>query len=586
MPGPEGWAGTHRAAYALARDTAERVEGRTIVASQENRRGPAAAGRTPGGGARGSGPLDRRTTRQLLTAGACSALVVLAALAAAGVWIFNRTSDISAELLDRNTPALVASVQLESAMVNQESGVRGYGITGRTDFLEPYRTGTAEQARVVPRLRSLAHGDAAATADLRTVQARADRWQTRIARPVAAAPSGAPVALAARRAEEGKAEFDALRAAMTAQQTHLLAERNRTRDQLDHVTGERNAVLVSTVGVLLVLTVLVFAGLRRGVNAPLERLSADVRAVAGGDFDHAVTGSGPADLRLLAADVVGMRRRLAEELLFTNDARDRLDEQAADLRRSNAELEQFAYVASHDLQEPLRKVASFCQLLERRYAEQLDDRARQYIGFAVDGANRMQGLINDLLAFSRVGRLHTDHAPVDLEALLRRTEDSLSIAVEEAGATVTHDPLPTVAGDATQLGMVLQNLLSNAVKFRSPDRPPAVHVGVRRVDDLWEVSVADNGIGIDQAYAEKIFVIFQRLHTRETYPGNGIGLALCKKIVEYHGGTIAIDADHAPGARMTFTLPVSEPEAPQEDAAPDAATAPPSAGERRGAGRA
>lgn len=300
---------------------------------------------------------------------------------------------------------------------------------------------------------------------------------------------------------------------------------------------------------------LVFAGLRRGVTLPLGRLSEDVRHVAGGNFAHPITASGPADLRRLAVDIEGMRGRLADELAFSDSARERLDAQAGELRRSNAELEQFAYVASHDLQEPLRKVASFCQLLQRRYADQLDDRAVQYIDFAVDGANRMQTLIHDLLAFSRVGRLHTDNETVDLEELFSRTTDALSIAIEESGAQVTHDPLPAVSGDATQLGMLLQNLVSNALKFRSAERTPAVELSARFEDGLWHFAVTDNGIGIGAEYAERVFVIFQRLHTREAYPGNGIGLALCKKIVEFHGGTIAIDPAHAPGARITFTLP-------------------------------
>ncbi len=510
--------------------------------------------------------LQGRTTRQLLTAGVCGALVVLALLAGSGASVVARSTAITDELLDHDTPALVASVQLESALINQETGVRGYGLSGQSDFLTPYRSGLDQQKTAVRRLGTLLPGDGIDQRDLTLVLDRTRRWQERIASPIAAASPDTVVDLATARADEGKTEFDAVRTALTTQQAHLEAGRDHTRAQLRHELALRNGVFALIGAMLLLLTVLVFVALRRGVTGPLGRLSADVRAVARGEFGRPVTGTGPADLRRLAADVDAMRGRLAEELSFTNEARDQLDEQAAELRRSNAELEQFAYVASHDLQEPLRKVASFCQLLERRYAEQLDDRARQYIAFAVDGANRMQGLINDLLAFSRVGRLHTDHEPVDLDALFTRTRDSLSLGIEESGAEVTHDTLPTVPGDATQLGMVLQNLLTNAVKFRSPERPAAIHFEAVRQGPLWELSVADNGIGIDQAYAEKVFVIFQRLHTRETYPGNGIGLALCKKIVEYHGGTIAIDPVHTPGTRITFTLPA----APEPQESPDA----------------
>jgi light-regulated signal transduction histidine kinase (bacteriophytochrome) len=308
--------------------------------------------------------------------------------------------------------------------------------------------------------------------------------------------------------------------------------------------------------------VLVIEGQRRSVTAPLNRLVSDAREVTDGDFQHPIAATGgAADLRMLARGVEEMRRRLVDELSFTHEAQTMLDEQAVELRRSNAELEQFAYVASHDLQEPLRKVASFCQLLQRRYAEQLDERANQYIAFAVDGATRMQTLINDLLSFSRVGRLHTENTVVDLDDVVKTVLSGLGLAIEEAEAQIICDPLPVVAGDRTQLEMLFHNLLGNAVKFRAPDRPPVVRVETVRDGDRWRFAVSDNGIGIDPEYAPKVFTIFQRLHTRDAYPGNGIGLALCKKIVEFHGGTITVDPEPAVGARITFDLPAGEPEA-------------------------
>jgi light-regulated signal transduction histidine kinase (bacteriophytochrome) len=168
----------------------------------------------------------------------------------------------------------------------------------------------------------------------------------------------------------------------------------------------------------------------------------------------------------------------------------------------------------------------------------------------------MQTLISDLLTFSRVGRLHREYTAVDLERILATATDSLSIAVEESGAQITHDPLPEVTGDTTQLNMLFQNLVANAIKFRSPDRPPRVHVEAARDGRYWNFAVRDNGIGITAEYAERVFVIFQRLHTREAYPGNGIGLAMCKKIVEFHGGVIGIDPDYTGGTRIVFTMPV------------------------------
>ncbi|MFL6130199.1 MAG: sensor histidine kinase [Mycobacteriales bacterium] len=318
----------------------------------------------------------------------------------------------------------------------------------------------------------------------------------------------------------------------------------------------RIAVLIA-VGLVALLVVLA-VGVRRVVTRPISALAGEVRRVVDGDFEVAVVGTGPREVVELAGDVDRMRRRILAELAALRAATERLDSQAQDLERSNTELEQFAYVASHDLQEPLRKVASFTQLLERRYHGQLDARADQYIAFAVDGAKRMQILINDLLAFSRVGRLLHEHVEVEADDLVAQALSNLSMAVEETGTEVTVDELPRVSGDVSLLTGVFQNLISNAVKFRGATRP-RVHVGVRDAGDRWEFSVADNGIGIPPEYADRIFVIFQRLHPKDAYPGTGIGLAMCRKIVEYHGGRIWLDTDTGAGATFRFTLPKIAP---------------------------
>jgi PAS domain S-box-containing protein len=244
-----------------------------------------------------------------------------------------------------------------------------------------------------------------------------------------------------------------------------------------------------------------------------------------------------------------------------------LEQQRAELARSNAELEQFAYISSHDLQEPLRMVASYMELLERRYKGKLDKNADDFIGFAVDGARRMQRLINDLLAYSRVGRHDQPFASVSCEALLDQALDNLQLVILESKASINHDPLPDVLGDETQLVQLFQNLVGNAIKFHGK-KIPRVHISASlsresalppgdgsKGKEEWLFSVRDNGIGIDPQYAERIFIIFQRLHNREQYTGTGIGLAICRKIVQHHGGRIWVESTPGSGATFYFTLP-------------------------------
>jgi PAS domain S-box-containing protein len=225
----------------------------------------------------------------------------------------------------------------------------------------------------------------------------------------------------------------------------------------------------------------------------------------------------------------------------------------ADLRRSNAELEQFAFVASHDLQEPLRAMAGTVQILQRRYQGQLDARADEIITHAVAAVTRMQTLVSDLLAFSRLNRHGEAFAPTDFAAVLQDVAANLEVAIAESGAVITHDDLPQVMADASQMRQLLQNLLSNAIKFRGT-QPLQIHVSARREENTWLFSVRDNGPGIEPQYFERIFVIFQRLVTRDEYPGTGIGLAVCKKIVERHGGSIWVESEVDKGTTFYFTI--------------------------------
>ena len=246
--------------------------------------------------------------------------------------------------------------------------------------------------------------------------------------------------------------------------------------------------------------------------------------------------------------------RLSVELDERRRAEQQLTRYAGELARSNAELEQFAYVASHDLQEPLRMVSSFTQLLGKRYQGRLDQDADEFIGFAVDGATRMQRLINDLLAYSRVGTRGKPFKPVDCQAIFRATRDNLMKVIEESEAVITQAPLPTVFGDEVQLLQLFQNLVANAIKFRG-QAPPRIRVSAQKSGPEWIFAIKDNGIGIAPEHQERIFSIFQRLHHRSEYPGTGIGLALCKKIVERHGGHIGVESQPGQGSTFSFGIP-------------------------------
>jgi PAS domain S-box-containing protein len=261
---------------------------------------------------------------------------------------------------------------------------------------------------------------------------------------------------------------------------------------------------------------------------------------------------------------------ISRDITARKQAEQALAEKAQELQRSNTELEQFAYVASHDLQEPLRMIASYTQLLGRRYKGKLDSDGDEFISYAVEGATRMQVLINDLLAYSRVGTRGKPFARTDCNEVLARTLANLKISIEETGAKITHDPLPQVIADSSQLAQLFQNLIGNAIKFHSPDRTPEIHVftpqeGLPQANGSaqeWLVAVRDNGIGIEEKYFERIFVLFQRLHTREQYPGTGIGLAVCRKIVERHGGRIWVESTPGKGSTFYFTLPKIEVSTP------------------------
>lgn len=504
--------------------------------------------------------LTAQTWFQLVLA--LNVVVVLVGAVVAGQ-VIAHTNTITDRLLDRTQPAATEAYRLQAALVNQETGLRGYAISAEQQFLEPYDRGVTDEAAAAARIRELAAGRPALLDDLNAVEDAAHRWRTDYAQPLIAA-AGAPRSDTTTLVTRGKALFDELRAKFAAQNADSAAAIAHDRAELERARTLRDRVLIAVVGLVLLTGLALTVLIRRLIARPLDDLTRASRRVADGEFDHRIEAHGPADLATVAEAVEEMRTRVvselsssrAQEVLLAQQATD-LDRQTVQLRRSNAELEQFAYVASHDLQEPLRKVAAFCQLLEKRYGDQLDERAKQYIDYAVDGAKRMQRLINDLLTFSRVGRVIDGNEVVALDATLDAALDNLSGAIEESGAVVERPPhLPELQGEPTLLTMLWQNLIGNAVKFRKPDTAPVVRIECEAGDlpGEWRMTVSDNGIGIPPEFADKVFVIFQRLHSREEYSGTGIGLALCKKIVEHHGGTLWIDTDYTAGARLCFTL--------------------------------
>jgi signal transduction histidine kinase len=484
----------------------------------------------------------------------------LAAFATITAAQHNRQLD---DVLNRASPMRAAGEALKTAVLDQETGIRGYAITGNVANLNPYNSGAAAEHDLVTRIQALLEpSDTRISASLALVKERAQEWHVQVADPVLAAiRTEGPAAGRAMIAAGTTVDFDTLRQAIDQMQSDIQALRDRSAAETRESSQTMVVIQIAAAVIVIVAGSGLLLLLDRLVSRPVVELAEQVREVAAGDYQRDIGGGGSPELAALAADVDAMRRKIVSELAEVREARgqiewvnEQLKVQAEELTRSNRDLEQFAYVASHDLQEPLRKVASFCQLLQRRYAGQLDERADQYIGFAVDGAQRMQHLINDLLAFSRIGRITAGFTDVDLDRVL--TEVASQLEERAVDAEIAWSGLPTVEGEEPLLTTLFVNLIGNSLKFRSPDAAPVVRITARRDEDEWVITVRDNGIGIEAEFADKVFVIFQRLHARDAYEGTGIGLAIVKKIVEYHGGRIWLDLDVEEGTSINFTLPV------------------------------
>ena len=503
------------------------------------------------------------TLRARVTALVAATALVLGLIAATATVVALHNQSQVDRLINRQTPLAIGARTLLTAMLNQETGIRGYALNGRPDDLQPYNQGVSDESASEATLLGLLDDHPDLADRVRRIQSGMTAWRADTAAPViAAVQAGDPARAQATITDRARRQFDDIRTQVARLQDAITASRDATARAVTDTSDRLVQLLIAAGLVILLAGIMLAVLLRYLVIGPVARLAAEVRRVVGGDYDHVVSIEGPPEVGRLAGDVESMRRKIVRDLQEVRRARvlieetnQQLESQAEELTRSNRDLEQFAYVASHDLQEPLRKVISFCQLLQRRYAGRLDERADQYITFAVDGAQRMQRLINDLLAFSRIGRITSGFSDVDLAQVVRDAVSQREPALEETGGSVTWENLPVVRGEEPLLASLLGNLVSNSIKFHRPGEPPRIHLSGQRVGDEWEISCTDNGIGIDTEFADKVFVIFQRLHAKEVYPGTGIGLAIAKKIIEYHGGRIWLDTSVAGGTTIRFTLP-------------------------------
>lgn len=491
-----------------------------------------------------------RTTVKRLILVLAAGVLVASVLTASTVFRLSRQREVLVTQLD---PAAEEVRNLLASVVEQETGVQGYALGRDLSFLNPYLRGRSDEVRAVSQLESYLADYPELRADLQAVRETVVDWRDLAAEPIIAAAT-AGESPDQELLQASRSHFDSARAAIRELALGVDGSRQRISERLTNAFSLFVATLVTALGAMIFSIVSLYRGTKRQVLQPLDRLRSDARKVAGGELNHRVRPAGPQEMAELADAVEAMRSRILDELERLEIAHGELEDKAAEMDRSNRDLEQFAYVASHDLQEPLRKVASFCQLLQKRYGGRLDARADEYISYAVDGAQRMQQLINDLLQFSRVGLSPESAVAVDCNQVIDDAIAGLKDLVDETDALIERDELPTVSGDRNLLGLVFENLLTNALKFRS-ERRPTVRISASDAGGEWEFAVSDNGIGIDAQHAQRVFVIFQRLHARDEYPGTGIGLALVKRIVESHGGRVWLESTDEPGTTVRLTLP-------------------------------
>jgi len=484
----------------------------------------------------------------------------LAAMLMEAVLSYRNFQDIArtADQVTRQYEVLLELESILSSLKDAETGLRGYVITGRDEYLRPYEHAMADIPTHVSKLESLFEDSPEQLGRLHRLRDNVDRRLQELRKAmVARREQGFDAARDEIAQDRGKAFMEAIRTTVSQMQNHERRKLEQRRIEADAGRSNATVILVSGSFVVILLAVSAFIVVHRHLAyqvAMEKRLTA-----ANEELEQRVQHRTEA----LRATNESLRDEIAERTRLEEQAR----QFAVELQRSNKELEQFAFVASHDLQEPLRKIQAFSDRIKTRCADSLDAQGQDYLQRIVTATDRMRRLIEDLLAFSRVSTKGQAFAPVDLNQVLGDVVSDLEARLMQSGGRIDVGPLPTVFADGLQMAQLFQNLLANGLKFHRPDIPPVVRVSARRLpasdlnkDGGFEISVVDNGIGFENTYAERIFQLFQRLHGRSEYEGTGMGLAICRKIVERHGGTISAHSEPGQGATFILTLPAPHSE--------------------------
>lgn len=470
----------------------------------------------------------RRSQRTILWLGVLPALLAWISYNISSAHIVSVEATLATDEFIRRLDDLLSTIQ------DMETGQRGYLLTGQEIYLQPFNEGIADLPSRLSRIEGLASSHGVTSQQIRDLHAAIDAKAKELQKTIdLRRQQDLPAALREVNTNRGHGYMLRIRSLIDAikeQQMSVFRERldsqRRKQVQLE---------VVLAIGVLLAF-VLVYLAHRFSVAYSLERDRAEKEV-----------------WRLHDSLEQRVKERTAELQLQTQE----LEKRSTELQRSNADLTQFAYLASHDLQEPLRMIASYIALLARRYQNQLDETAQRYVNFVIDGANRMETLIHDLLAYSSAGTQAVKKEPIPAEKIVQVALRNLEIPIKESSATVTYNDLPVIEADRVKLTQVMQNLIGNAIKFHKSGVSPEISITAQHAPGEWIFGVSDNGIGFDPAYSDRMFQVFQRLHAVGKYPGNGIGLAICKRIIEHHGGRLWAESQPGAGATFLFSLPVT-----------------------------